>query len=624
MSAVLVVRGLDVRFTGRHRQVHAVRGIDLTVQPGEAVAIVGESGSGKSVTARALVGLAGSGAEVRAEELRIAGVDARRLSDSGWRGLRGRRVGLVMQDALGALDTLRTVRQEVGEGLHAHRLGRRREINERVLETLRLVGFPDPEVRGAQFPHQLSGGLRQRALIASAIAADPDLIVADEPTTALDVTVQAQILDLLAERRDAGTALILISHDLAVVSKVADRVMVMKDGEVVEEGETTRVLTSPSHEYTKLLLRAVPSAATRGQRLSDSPSDWPQSPPTVSPVIPETGFSPVGQKTGHFVPENTDFQPISPQRGRKRRVFGDVTPADAPLDGGTDADMDWDDNQSGFSPVMVAEGIVKEFSLPGKKTLKALDGVDLTVYPSQKLGIVGESGSGKSTLARILLGLVRPDAGQVRVLGTPWGTGAPAERRRTRHTVQFVSQDPLGSFDPRYTVEEVLSEPLRGVLSPADRRARVREVMDLARIESALLSAHPRSLSGGQRQRVSIARALALRPEVLICDEPVSALDVSIQAQILDLLFDLNARTGTCLVFISHDLGVVHHIVDDVVVMQEGRVVESGPVDEVFAYPREAYTRLLLDAVPRLRTHPIPPPETGPGSRTGTSRVAVI
>ncbi|MFZ2624346.1 MAG: ABC transporter ATP-binding protein [Propionibacterium sp.] len=532
---LLSVRGLDVRFTGR-RHVHAVHGLDLQISPGECVAIVGESGSGKSVTARTLVGLTGRGARVSADEFLIDGVDAQRLSESGWRRIRGRSIGLVLQDALSSLDPLRTVRREVGEVITNHRLVPRRQLRARVDEVLREVGFPDPETRAAQYPHQLSGGLRQRALIAAALAGGPRLLVADEPTTALDVTIQAQILRLLRQTCDEGTALLLISHDLAVVSSVADRVVVMKSGTVVESGPTERVLGDPRDDYTKLLLRAVPSAATRGRRLSE------------------------------------DDAPEQPQQ----RPAGDTGPV-----------------------VLAADGVHKAFELPGGRRLVAVDGVSLTVRAGQKLGIVGESGSGKSTLARILLGLQAPDAGTVQVLDTDWDTARRQRLPEIRRAVQFVSQDPLGSFDPRFTVEEIIDEPLRGVLVGAERAARVREVLSLAHLDEDLLAVSPRELSGGQRQRVSIARALALRPAVLICDEPVSALDVSIQAQILDLLDDLNRRTGASLVFISHDLSVVHHLVDDVIVMQNGRIVESGLVTDVFAAPRQPYTQRLLDAVPK-------------------------
>jgi peptide/nickel transport system ATP-binding protein len=528
---LLRIRNLRVVFQTRRRRVHAVRGIDLHVRRGETVAIVGESGSGKSVTARTLVGLAGPTATVDADEFLIGGRDARRFGERDWRGVRGRSIGLVLQDALSSLDPLRTVRREVGEVVRTHRSVPRRDVAARVLSSLTEVGFPDPETRADQYPHQLSGGLRQRALIASAIAGRPELVVADEPTTALDVTVQAQILALLGEMRDAGTAIVLISHDLAVVSQIADRVLVMHDGVVVESGPTDEVLARPQHDYTRRLLRAVPSSATRGQRLSD------------------------------------DLPALARQ------------PAES----------------SASAPVLEAEDVSVAFELPGGGRLQAVDAVSLRVPAGGKVGIVGESGSGKSTLARILLGLQRPDNGRVLVHSRMWG-----EDTADRRAVQFVSQDPLGSFDPRYTVEEVVAEPLLGLLGAEERRRRVAEVMALAHLDPGLAAAMPRALSGGQRQRVSIARALATRPSVLVCDEPVSALDVSIQAQILDLLDELNRVTGTSLVFISHDLGVVHHLVDEVLVMKAGAVVERGPLDEVLTVPVHPYTRRLLAAVPRL------------------------
>jgi peptide/nickel transport system ATP-binding protein len=539
-TPVLDVANLHVRFTGRHRQVHAVRGVDLKIHPGEAVAIVGESGSGKSVTARTLVGLAGDHAEVHADRFDLTGQDVRGLGEHGWRKLRGKAVGLVLQDALTSLDPLRTVRQEVAEPLRLHTTLSRADRGRRVEELLEEVGFPDAAIRAGQYSHQLSGGLRQRALIASAIAAEPPLLVADEPTTALDVTVQAQILDLLAQRRDQGTALLLISHDLAVVARVADRVLVLRDGVVVEQGPVKDLLRHPQHDYTKQLLRAVPSAATRGQRLST-----------------------LGEAT------------TTPPARRDRL------------------------KEAAAGPVLQAERVSKAFQLTSKQRIAAVRGVDVTVRPGQKLGIVGESGSGKSTLARLLLGLIPPDEGVVKIKGQDVATADRDHKRELCRAVQFVSQDPFGSFDPRYSVRQIISEPLIG-RPLAEREERVREVMALAHVDDDLLDAVPRTLSGGQRQRVSIARALALAPEVLVCDEPVSALDVSIQAQILDLLAELNEATGTALVFISHDLGVVHHLVDDVIVMERGDVREAGPVERVFSDPQDDYTKALLAALPRL------------------------
>jgi len=516
MTAPLVrVEDLHVTFhTGRHR-VEAVRGISFAVERGECLAIVGESGSGKSVTARTLVGLAGPGAEVRAAALELDGRDARGHSERDWRRVRGGFAGLVLQDALVSLDPLRTVGAEIREVLRTHR---RRTTVEKLLAD---VHVPEPERRARQYPHQLSGGLRQRALIASAIAGQPPLLIADEPTTALDVTVQAQILALLAERKAVGETLLLISHDLAVVSRIADRVLVMRDGRLVESGATSVLLSGAGHAYTRKLLDAVPSAASRGRRLSGQ------------------GESPAVRPPGGVVAEATAL----------RKVYGHST---------------------------------------------VVSDVDLTIGRSEIVGLVGESGSGKTTVAQLLFGLVEPTAGSVTFEGSPW-SGVPERRRRPRRRgMQFISQDPLSSFDPRWTVARIVAEAGGDVLPLLERVG----------LDASVLDRYPRQLSGGQRQRVAIARALAPRPSLIICDEPVSALDVSVQAQVLDLLADIRATDGTALLFISHDLGVVHHLADRVLVMRDGAVVEQGPVEDVFARPQHDYTRALLAAVPTLEATP--------------------
>ena len=561
VNPLVAVENLTVTFPPRTpgaEPVHAVRGLDLTVAPGEAVGIVGESGSGKSLTVRTLVGLTGERARVRADRLEVAGLDALHLSDRQWQTVRGRRIGLVLQDALTSLDPLRTVGREISEALRlagtARPAGtsrgpvaRRRAERERAIGLLAEVGVPDPELRVDQYPHELSGGLRQRALIASAIAGGPDLIIADEPTTALDVTVQAQVLDVLAARRAAGSALLLISHDLAVVGQVCDRVLVMKDGEVVESGPSADILSHPRHLYTRRLLAAVPSAASRGRFLSD----------------------------------DAPHEPLPERQGRP-----------AP-----DA-----------APVLTGKALTKDFPGPGGTVRRAVDHVDVALAPGETLGIVGESGSGKSTLARLLIALTEPDEGTVTLDSEPWAPLRERRRRPRRREIQIVSQDPISSFDPRYTVHDVIAEPLRSGasgsrgtrLTSAEITAQVRRVAELVDLPAARLHAHPLELSGGQRQRVAIARALVTRPRVLVADEPVSALDVSVQAQVLDLLARVRAETGTALVLISHDLGVVHHLADRVLVMKDGRVVESGDVDAVFTQPTHPYTRDLLAALPAL------------------------
>ncbi|WP_341977995.1 ABC transporter ATP-binding protein [Microbacterium sp. LWO13-1.2] len=546
-TPLLSVRDLTVTFHGGRVPVRAVRGVSFDIRAGESVAIVGESGSGKSVTARALLGVAGAGAAVNAERLSWADADLRRFTERQWRGIRGRRIGLVLQDALSSLDPLRRIGAEVAEPLAVHRLLTRGQHRFRVRELLTSVGIPRPDVRARQYPHELSGGLRQRALIASALAGAPELIVADEPTTALDVTVQAQILDLLADLRSRGTALLVISHDLAVVAQIADRVLVMRDGVVVEEGPTRRVLTAPRHEYTRQLLDAVPGSGSRGRRLSDD---------------------------------------------RERVGQDDATPAVV-----------------GSAPVVVrADRLRKTYRAPGGEDTVALEEVSFALHRSEIVGIVGESGSGKSTAARVVLGLAEPDSGSVEFLGEAW-SGIPEQKRRMRRPrIQHISQDPLGSFDPRQRVGAIIAEALARVGVPrAERPDEVGRLLESVGLTADVTGRRPSSLSGGQRQRVAIARALATRPEVIVCDEAVSALDVSVQAQVLDLLVELRDRTGVALLFISHDLGVIHHIADRVLVMKDGRVVEQGDVHEVFTAPRHPYTQQLLASLPTL-----PPREATP------------
>ncbi|WP_219471231.1 dipeptide ABC transporter ATP-binding protein [Nonomuraea rhizosphaerae] len=519
---LLAVEDLRVSFGG----ADVVRGLSLSIAPGECVAIVGESGSGKSVTARTLLGLAGPGSTVRASAFGVSGRDALAFGPADWRRLRGRFAGLVLQDALVSLDPLRTIGAEIAEVLSVHDVVPRARREERVLELLEAVGVPDPAARAGQRPHQLSGGLRQRALIASAIAADPQLIIADEPTTALDVTVQAQILRLLAGRKAAGTALLLISHDLAVVASIADRILVMKDGQIVEEGPAREVLTTPAHDYTNALLAAVPSAASRGTRLT---TGAPRTRPTPNPS----------------------------------------------------------------AQVLAGTALARSYG-----SRRVVDNVSFTLHEGETLGIVGESGSGKTTLARLALALLDPDSGRISLHQRQWSHLRERARRPLRPRIQLISQNPLDSFDPRHTVGRLVAEPLR--LPRARRRARVLDLLDRVGLPPETAARHPRELSGGQRQRVAVARALGPRPDVLVCDEPVSALDVSIQAQVLDLLADLQAEYGTALVFISHDLGVVHHLADRVLVMKDGRVVEEGDVREVFTRPRHPYTRALVASVPRM------------------------
>ncbi|MFC8385238.1 dipeptide ABC transporter ATP-binding protein [Nocardia sp. NPDC057272] len=560
--SLIAVENLRVGFAGKE----VVHGIDLRIEPGEAVALVGESGSGKSVTARALVGLAGPGAGVRADRLELFGQDARGHRDRQWRRIRGSDIGFVLQDALVSLDPLYSIGSQLAEAQRALTDLRGQALTARSVRLLTDVGVPEPELRLRQYPHELSGGLRQRVLIATALAGDPRLIVADEPTTALDVTVQQQILELLRARKADGTALLLISHDLAVVAEVADRVLVMRDGEVVEEGSTRDVLTRPEHSYTKKLLAAVPSAASRGSKLTVSDQLAEPRQPTDPPIS-----SPAPASSRSESPVRAELREQLPPRSvDNTRV------------------------------VLSVRNLRKTYG-SGSAARTVVDNVDFDLFGGETLGIVGESGSGKTTTARLALRLVTPSSGRVVVDGEPWSELSDKALRPLRGAAQLIAQDPLSSFDPRYTVERVIGESLDTVdLRGKARTRRVREILDAVGLARDLLARHPRTLSGGQRQRVAIARALAPNPALLVADEPLSALDVSVQAQILDLLAELRSEFGTALLLISHDLGVVHHLADRVLVMKDGRIVESGEADSVLRSPQHEYTRQLVASVPRL------------------------
>jgi peptide/nickel transport system ATP-binding protein len=583
-AVALAVRNLRVGF-GRAGTEDAVRGVSFEVAAGECLAIVGESGSGKSVTARSILGLAGATARVRADEITLAGQSVLDLSESAWRRRRGRDVGLVLQDALTSLDPLRPIVREIGDSLRLHTDLDPAARAARVLEILADVGLPEPHLYAGRRSGELSGGQRQRALIAAALALDPPLLVADEPTTALDVTVQAQVLGLLERVRSEGTALVLISHDLAVVSRIADRVAVMHDGRIVETGPTAQVLKDPRHTETRRMLAAVPVDKPRGTRLapaalSGGPSD--ELPGGPSRTVPD--------------------------RAATMRVSGRPE-----CDTGVDENL-----HTGPGPAPEADlaleavGLTKTFRGPHGTAHRAVDDVSFTLRRGTTLGIVGESGSGKTTTARLVLALTAADAGEVRLLGQAWNAGTERDRRRRRTSLGAVYQDVLASFDPRLSVRQILQQAATGP-SPARSRSgggradtvradarRIDELLDSVGLASVLLDHRPVDLSGGQRQRVGIARALASRPQVLICDEPVSALDVSVQAQVLDLLDELQRELSLSLLFISHDLGVIQHVSDRVAVMHDGRIVETGTATDVFTAPAHPYTRALLAAVPRL------------------------
>lgn len=544
---ILRVEALNVSFGS----ASVVSDVSLTVDPGECLALVGESGSGKSVTARALIGLAGAGSLVHADALDVAGHDGRRLSQRGWRAVRGRHVGFILQDALASLDPLRTVGKEINDALRLHSAGSGADRAARVVELLTSVGMDDPVRRAAQRSGELSGGMRQRALIASAIALAPALIIADEPTTALDATIASQVLELLGGLRHSGSGMLLISHDLAAVASVADTIAVMQRGRIVERGPREQVLGDPQHPYTRALLAAVPAGKPRFTRLSPA-ADAPMS----------------------------DTAAASSTAGRPAAVGGG--PGAVVL------------------PLLSARGLSKTFPVAKSAGFKAVRNVSFELLPGRTLGVVGESGSGKTTTARMALGLLAPDTGAVELFGEPWSQIPESVRRTRRPGLGAIYQDPLSSFDPRLSAGSLLADALsRGATrKPRAYVGQINELLKVVGLEPDVAERHPGTLSGGQRQRLAIARALAPKPRVLICDEPVSALDVSIQAQVLDLLDELQRRFGLGYLFISHDLAVIRHMSDEVLVMRAGEVVEAGATELVFGDPQHDYTRQLLAAAP--------------------------
>ncbi|ATI34409.1 ABC transporter ATP-binding protein [Rhodococcus sp. H-CA8f] len=504
----------------------AVSGVSFTVGRGEVVAVVGESGSGKSTTAHAILGLLAGSGHVTGGTVEFEGEQIDSYSDRAWQRIRGARIGLVPQDPTTSLNPVTRIGDQVAEVLRIHGLADRRKARLDAVEVLERAGIDRPEIRARQYPHELSGGMRQRVLIGIALVANPALIIADEPTSALDVTVQRRILDHLDERiAESGAAVLLITHDLGVAADRADRILVMQGGRIVESGRTADILDNPRHEYTKKLLDSAPS-------LSSGPVD-----------------RPVRQDT---------------------------------------------------SPLLTLTGITKRFNVGRGSSITAVNEVSLTVPRGQTVSLVGESGSGKSTTARIAVRLEQADAGTISFDGHDITKVKGSDLRELRRKIQLVYQNPYASLDPKLSVQDIVAEPLRAfkVGGRSQQQSRAAELLDQVALPEQFLSRKPAELSGGQRQRVAIARALALKPDLLVLDEPVSALDVSVQAQILALLDELQRELGLTYLFISHDIAVVRQISDVVGVMQAGRLLEIGTTTEIFDNPRNEYTRTLLDAIP--------------------------
>ncbi|MFE6943064.1 dipeptide ABC transporter ATP-binding protein [Streptomyces chartreusis] len=548
--------------------LRAVDGLTFRLARGAALALVGESGSGKSTVASALLGLhRGTGAWVGGS-IDVAGVDVQRASDDELRRLRGAKAAMVFQDPLSSLDPYYAIGDQIAEVYRVHTRASRRAARARAVEVLDRVGIPDAARRSRSRPHEFSGGMRQRALIAMALACEPDLLIADEPTTALDVTVQAQILDLLHTlREETGMGLLLVTHDVGVAAESVDEVLVMRHGRAVEHGPVAEVLGAPARSYTRELLGAVPRVDA----------------PRVD-VAREVGGAKAGPDVG--VASEEAIVSVGEAASEGQAVPGGTGSGGAGS-GGTGS------GGAGPEVVLAATGLRREFGR-GKRAFTAVDDVSLTVRRGETLGIVGESGSGKTTLGRMLVGLLEPTAGEVRHEGHARVGVDPA--------VQMVFQDPVSSLNPRRTVGESIADPLRarGERDEGRVRGRVRELLERVGLEGAHYDRYPHEFSGGQRQRVGIARALAADPRVIVCDEPVSALDVTTQAQVVALLGELQRELGLALVFVAHDLAVVRQVSDRVAVMRRGRIVEEGPADEVYDNPQDPYTKQLLAAVPAL------------------------
>lgn len=527
---LLQVHDLRIAYHGREGRTEGVAGIDFQLRAGEILAIVGESGSGKSTTAAALMGLLAANARVEAGSIRLAGQELTQASERQWQSIRGRSIGFVPQDPGLSLDPVKRIGNQLLEALTLHGVPKAL-ARLRSLELLREVGLADAERIFRGYPHQLSGGMRQRVLIAIALANDPPLIIADEPTSALDVGVQRQILDRLqALARERGTAVLLITHDLGVALDRADRLLVMHQGRIVEAGDARRVFQAPQHAYTRQLLQAAPSMVVQQRR---------------HPAA-----------TAH-----------------------------------------------GDAPVLVAKNLSKDFSSWRNPGPAAVDGVSFHVPRRGTTSLVGESGSGKSTTARLILGLERRDSGSVMFDGQDISQLSTREWQALRRRIQVVYQNPYASLNPRLSLAQIISEPLQAfaIGNANGRRQRAATLLEQVELPARLLDSRPGELSGGQRQRVAIARALALEPELLVLDEPLSALDASVQGQILQLLGELQTRLGLSYLFISHDLAVVRQISDQVVVMQKGKVVEQGACEQIFQFPASDYTRALLADVPGRR-----------------------
>ena len=612
--ALLEVRDLRVSLSVPGGTVRAVDGVDLTVMPGETHAILGESGCGKSMTALSILRLLPAAGRVVDGSVRLDGTDLLRLPEDAMRAVRGRRVAMIFQEPQSSLNPVLTVGDQIAEGVRRHQGLSRRAALRRAVELLEAVGIPDPSRRASEYPHQLSGGMKQRVMIATALAGEPDLLIADEPTTALDVTIQAQVLELLDQlRRERGMAVLLITHDLGVVAESAQRVAVMYAGQVVEEGVTADLFARPLHPYTRKLFAALPAVGKRGGALEVIPGTV----PSLTAHVPGCRFAPrCDQAWALCRAAAPGWHPLGRGQGVRCHLYAEGRdrarslppgPAVVPASMAVPRDVT-------PTPLLRVRGLQVHF--PIRRGLlqrvvgqvRAVDGVDLDLAAGRTLALVGESGCGKTTVGHAVLQLLRPTAGSVRFDGEELTRLSGPRLRQRRRELQIVFQDPYASMNPRMLVGDIVEEGMLAQGTLPDRTARRSRVADLLAqvgLDPGATDRYPHEFSGGQRQRVAIARALAVEPRLVVCDEPTSALDVSVQAQILNLLRNLQDHLGLAYLFITHNLAVVEYLAHEVAVMYLGRIVERGPVGAVLRGPAHPYTRALLSAVP------VPDPTSG-------------
>ncbi|WP_175974783.1 dipeptide ABC transporter ATP-binding protein [Corynebacterium sp. Marseille-Q2823] len=564
-NPLLEMKDVRISFTTSTGVVEAVRGVNMTIYPGQSVAIVGESGSGKSTTAMSILGLLPGTGKVTGGQILFEGEDITHYNNKQFESLRGDKIGLVPQDPMSNLNPVWRIGTQVEESLKANHVVEGSKHHERVVELLEEAGLPDAERRAKQYPHEFSGGMRQRALIAIGLAARPKLLIADEPTSALDVTVQKTILDHLEHlTEELGNAVLFITHDLGLAAERAEHLIVMHRGRIVESGPSREILRSPQHPYTRRLVKAAPSLASSRIRAAK-----------------EAGVEAKELKSGEAI--GTAVEP-----------------------GSTAADSAEGSSSAAQAPVISVRNLTKEFDIRGqrggKKLLKAVDDVSFDIRRGTTLALVGESGSGKSTVANMVLGLLEPTSGTIEFEGRDTSKLSKQELFKLRRKMQVVFQNPYGSLDPMYSIYKCIEEPmaLHKVGSRKEREARVAELLDMVSMPRSAMRRYPNELSGGQRQRIAIARALALRPEVIVLDEAVSALDVLVQNQIIQLLAELQSELSLSYLFITHDLAVVRQTADDVVVMKKGQAVEQGTADDIFDNAQQEYTRNLINSVPGM------------------------